>query len=189
MLACWGLKTLGPIPKSRPQATGLSEASGAVHWARQSLVHSCHERVSSVKPGAYCWPHDSSQGGEHRTPSEERGTESRSPRLPGQDSPGWLSPRSHFCPPPTCVLLPAPRDTSLGNTIMCVCAQPLQWHPAPRPHETEALQAPLSMGSSRQTSGRGCHALLQGLFPTQGSNLQCRQILYRRATGEEALAL
>ena len=105
MLACGDLKTLRPIPKSGAQATGLSGASGDVQWARQRLMHSCHERMSSVKQGAYCWPRDSSQGGEHRKPSEERGTESQSPRLPGQDSPGWLSPRFHSCPPPTCILL------------------------------------------------------------------------------------
>ena len=35
-----------------------------------------------------------------------------------------------------------------------------------------ACQAPLSMGFSRSRStGVGCHALLQGIFPTQGSNL------------------
>ena len=33
---------------------------------------------------------------------------------------------------------------------------------------TVACQAPLSMGFSRQV---GCHALLQGMFLTQGSNL------------------
>ena len=46
---------------------------------------------------------------------------------------------------------------------------------------TVALQALLSMGFSRQDTGEGCHALLQGIFPTQGSNpdlLHCRQIPY-----------
>ena len=33
-----------------------------------------------------------------------------------------------------------------------------------------AHQAPLSMGFSRQECWSGCHALLQGIFPTQGSN-------------------
>ena len=36
--------------------------------------------------------------------------------------------------------------------------------------------------SSGKNTGVGCHALLQGIFPTQGSNpgLQhCRQILYQ----------
>ena len=35
---------------------------------------------------------------------------------------------------------------------------------------TEAHQAPLSMEFFRQDIGMGCHALLQGIFPTQGSN-------------------
>ena len=35
---------------------------------------------------------------------------------------------------------------------------------------TVARQAPLSMGFSRQEYWSGCHALLQGIFPTQGSN-------------------
>ena len=42
-------------------------------------------------------------------------------------------------------------------------------------------QAPLSIGFSRKNARVGCHALLQGIFPTQGSNLcllHCRQILY-----------
>ena len=36
--------------------------------------------------------------------------------------------------------------------------------------------------SSGKNIGVGCHALLQGIFPTQGSNqglLLCRQILYQ----------
>ena len=32
-----------------------------------------------------------------------------------------------------------------------------------------------------QNIGVGCHSLLQGIFPSQGSNLHCRQILYRRS--------
>ena len=35
--------------------------------------------------------------------------------------------------------------------------------------------------SSGKNTGVGCHSLLQGIFPTQGSNLgllHCRQILY-----------
>ena len=50
---------------------------------------------------------------------------------------------------------------------------------------TAAFQAPLSMGFSRQEYWSGLHFLLQGIFPTQGSNLHllyllhCRWILYR----------
>ena len=45
---------------------------------------------------------------------------------------------------------------------------------------TVAYQAPPSMGFSNST-GVGCHFLLQGIFPIQGSNpglLHCRQTLY-----------
>ena len=46
---------------------------------------------------------------------------------------------------------------------------------------TVAHQASLSVGFSRKNARVGCHPLLQGIFPTQGSNLvlpHCRQILY-----------
>ena len=36
---------------------------------------------------------------------------------------------------------------------------------------TVARQAPLSMNSPGKNTGVGCHALLQGIFPTQGWNL------------------
>ena len=35
---------------------------------------------------------------------------------------------------------------------------------------TVAHQAPLSMAFSTKNTGVGCHALLQGIFPTQGLN-------------------
>ena len=44
-----------------------------------------------------------------------------------------------------------------------------------------AHQASLSMEFSGRNTGVGCHSPLQGIFPTQGSNLgllHCRQILY-----------
>ena len=47
---------------------------------------------------------------------------------------------------------------------------------------TVAHQAPLVHGDSPgKNTGLGCHALLQGLFPTQGSNpglLHCRWIIF-----------
>ena len=46
---------------------------------------------------------------------------------------------------------------------------------------TEALQAPLSKGFSRQEYWSGCHACLQGTFPTQGSNLSLSWLLQRQA--------
>ena len=41
-----------------------------------------------------------------------------------------------------------------------------------------ACQAPLSIRFSRQGYGVGCHALLQGIFPTQGSNLRLLSLLH-----------
>ena len=46
---------------------------------------------------------------------------------------------------------------------------------------TVAHKSPLSMGFSGKNTGVGCHALLQGICPTQGLNpglLHCREILY-----------
>ena len=58
---------------------------------------------------------------------------------------------------------------------------------------TVAHQAPLSLDSPGKNTGMGCHALLQGIFPTLGSNssllglLHCRWILYGWATREAHL--
>ena len=43
---------------------------------------------------------------------------------------------------------------------------------------TIACQAALSMGFSRQEYCSGCHALLQGIFPTQGLNLHLLHLLH-----------
>ena len=43
---------------------------------------------------------------------------------------------------------------------------------------TVACLAALSMGFSRQETGMGCHLLLQGIFPTQGSNSQLLCLLH-----------
>ena len=47
---------------------------------------------------------------------------------------------------------------------------------------TVVHQAPLSMGFSRREYWRGCHALLQGIFPTQGSNLTLQCLLHWQAS-------
>ena len=52
---------------------------------------------------------------------------------------------------------------------------------------TVAHQAPQSMGFSRQEYWSGLHFLLQGIFPTQGSNPglpHCRQALYHMSHQE-----
>ena len=46
-------------------------------------------------------------------------------------------------------------------------------------------------GFPRKNTGVGCHFLLQGIFPTQGSNprlLHCRRILYWEPPGKSRLA-
>ena len=63
----------------------------------------------------------------------------------------------------------------------CVHAKSFQSCPTRcDPMDCVAHQAPLSMGLSSKNTGVGCHAL-QGIFPTQGSNLGlllCKWILY-----------
>ena len=46
---------------------------------------------------------------------------------------------------------------------------------------TVAHQAPLSMGFFGKNTGVGCHFLLQGIFPTRGSNLCLLCLLHWRA--------
>ena len=68
-----------------------------------------------------------------------------------------------------------PPTTQVWKSLSCFWLFVTLW--------TVACQAPLSMEFSRQKLlGVGCHALLQGVFPTQGSNPglpHCRRILYR----------
>ena len=67
---------------------------------------------------------------------------------------------------------------------MCMCVCVYVSHPVMFDFATPwvAHQSPLSMEFSRQEYHSGYHSLVQGIFPTQGSNLgllHCRQILYR----------
>ena len=62
----------------------------------------------------------------------------------------------------------------------CVCVQPLSRVQLFVTPWTVALQAPPSMGFSRQEYWSESPFPLQGIFPTQGSNrrlLYCRQII------------
>ena len=59
-----------------------------------------------------------------------------------------------------------------ASSVMFDSVQPHGW--------TVACQTPLSMDSPGKNTGVDCHSILQGIFPTQGSNpglLHCRQIL------------
>ena len=64
-----------------------------------------------------------------------------------------------------------------GGDALCLVAQ---WCPL-RPHGLQAARLYCSWDSPGKKTGVGCHALLQGIFPAQGSKPglpHCRQILY-----------
>ena len=62
-----------------------------------------------------------------------------------------------------------------------------------RPYGLQSSRLLCPWDSPGKNTGVGCHALLQGIFPTQGSNLHflqllhCRLILYHWTTGEAPL--
>ena len=64
--------------------------------------------------------------------------------------------------------------------VMCVYAQLLQSCPTLCDPWTVACWGPLSMGFSRKTTEVDCHALLQWIFPTQGSNPRLLYLLHYR---------
>ena len=55
-------------------------------------------------------------------------------------------------------------------TVVPVCAKSLHSYLTLQPDGQAARQAPLSVDSPGENSGVGCHAPLQGTFPSQGSN-------------------
>ena len=59
---------------------------------------------------------------------------------------------------------------------VCVCCAQLFVTPW-----TVALQVPLSVGFPSKNTGMGCCFLLQGIFPTQGSNPCLLRLLYWQA--------
>ena len=61
---------------------------------------------------------------------------------------------------------------------MCVCTQLLSRVPLFATPWTVACQAPVSMGFSGKNTVVGCHALLQGIFPTHGLNLCLLRLLH-----------
>ena len=58
----------------------------------------------------------------------------------------------------------------VGRMFYILCAKSLRRVQLFLTPWTVARQAPLSMGFSSKNTGVGCHALLQGVFPTQGWN-------------------
>ena len=71
--------------------------------------------------------------------------------------------------------------SSRGRGQVCVLFLVAQWCPTLRPHGLEPTRLLCPSGSPAKNTGVGCHALCQGIFPTQGSKpglLHCRWILY-----------
>ena len=71
----------------------------------------------------------------------------------------------------------APKEFSLFVFVLCHSVMPdsLQTHDCSLPGSSVHRDSP------GKNTGVGCHALLQGIFPTQGSNPglpHCRQVLY-----------
>ena len=83
----------------------------------------------------------------------------------------WVAKANHYMPT---------RLTPHANPTCCALFLAAQSCPTLCNLWTVTYQAPLSMGILQNT-GMGHHALLQRIFPTQGSNPglpHCRQILY-----------
>ena len=68
---------------------------------------------------------------------------------------------------------PDPRLCIHASHFRCIQLRATLW--------TVACQAPLSTGFSRQEYWSECHALLQGIFPTQGSNAYPYCLLHRHS--------
>ena len=68
---------------------------------------------------------------------------------------------------------PTLSNSALPARWLCACvhAKSLLSRPTLWPMDWVAHQAPLSMDSPGEDTGVGCRALLQGVFPTQGSNV------------------
>ena len=66
----------------------------------------------------------------------------------------------------------------VGTMCVCVCVSRFSHVRFFATLWTVARQAPLSMGFSSKNTGVGYHALLQGIFLTQGSNLRLLGFLH-----------
>ena len=79
---------------------------------------------------------------------------------------------------------------SSARSLRCLCALVTQSCPTLCDPWTVATRLLCPWDSPGKSTGVGCHSLLQGIFPSQGSNLglpHCRQILYcLRVRGDEA---
>ena len=85
--------------------------------------------------------------------------------------------------------------TDLNCVSVCVCVHaqsPQSYLSFCDPEDCIPPGSPVHGESPDKTTGVGFHALLQGIFPNQGSNpslLHCRWIIYHWATGEAHLCI
>ena len=69
----------------------------------------------------------------------------------------------------------------LVSHLLLLLLLSLESCPTVRPRRGQPTRLPHPWDSPGKNNGVGCHSLLQGIFPTQGSNpglLHCRQIIY-----------
>ena len=69
----------------------------------------------------------------------------------------------------------------IKTTIYCCCVSHSVMSDSLQRHGLQPIRLLCPWDSPGKNTGAGCHALLQGIFLTQGSNsglLHCRQILY-----------
>ena len=75
-----------------------------------------------------------------------------------------------------------PPQQSWGMTGLCVCMLSCFSHSTSLwPHELQPTRLLCPWDSPGKNTGVGCHALLQGIFPTQGLNLSLLHLLHRQA--------
>ena len=87
---------------------------------------------------------------------------------------------SYVLQSPLCITIP-PGNSFLGinNFVLC-CAKLLQSCPT-LCNSVEPTRLLCPWDSPGRNTGVGCHALLQGIFPTQGSNLCLLHLPHRQA--------
>ena len=86
---------------------------------------------------------------------------------------GRFSPSLCLQDPPATSLTPSiPPHTRCYNCLCCavLCAQSLSRVQLLQPHGLQPARLLCPWGFSRREYSVGCHVLLQGIFPTQGSN-------------------
>ena len=95
------------------------------------------------------------------------------------------------CGDSSCVrdVLQDPIQVALVGSLPCLLSSSAVSNSL-RPHELQPSRRLCPWNFPGKNTGMGCHFLLQGIFPTQGSNLflpsllHCRRLLYHWATGE-----